>query len=80
MRLDSNCEDLDLFAIGWDETTCPDAKHSNRIAECEMTTKPGGGSLVLTTVNRPQVFLVGVDGKQGASGNFRLSLGCSLYR
>ena len=81
IRLDSNCVDLDHFAIGWENTKCPTEKHASTIRECEMEVRPEGGRpLVLTTVDKAQTFLVGVDGKYGAQGNFRLSVDCTLYR
>lgn len=81
MRLDSNCADLDLVAMAWDETRCPTPQHATTIQkECEMDTKDGGGTLRVTTVTNPQTYLIAVDGKQGAYGNFRLTVNCKLYR
>ena len=81
LRLDSNCADLDLVAMSWDEYRCPTEKHATAIQkECEMNTKMDGGSLRLTTVNNPQTYLIAVDGKQGAFGNFRLTVNCKTYR
>lgn len=81
MRLDSNCVDLDLMAMPWKEKTCPTVSHvETNTAETEMNTKPDGGTLILTTVDKPQTYLIAVDGKQGAYGNFRLDIRCSLYR
>ena len=48
--------------------------------ECEMNTKPEGGTLRLTTVNNPQTYLIAVDGQQGDYGNFRLTINCKTYR
>lgn len=81
MRLDSNCADLDLVAMQWESSSCPKLKHTNSIQkECEMNTREDGGSLRLTTTENPLTYLVAVDGKQGAYGNFRLTVNCKLYR
>ena len=81
LRLDSNCADLDLVAMSWDENRCPTVKHAPAIQkECEMDTRSGGGTLRLTTVKNAQTYLIAVDGKQGASGNFRLTVNCGTYR
>ena len=81
VRLDSDCADLDVVSMSWaDTTSCPGEEHVGRIRECEMDTHDGGGSIRMTTVDKPQVYLVGVDGKQGAAGNFRLTVVCSTYR
>lgn len=81
LRLDSNCADLDLVAMSWEESRCPTDKHATTIQkECEMNTKSDGGTLRLTTVNNPQTYLIAVDGKQGAFGNFRLTVNCKTYR
>lgn len=81
VRLDSDCADLDIVAMSWaDTSSCPREEHANRIRECEMDTHDGGGTVRLTTVDKPQVYVIGVDGKQGAAGNFRLTVTCSTYR
>ena len=81
IRLDSNCIDLDQFAIAWEDQKCPTKKHAESIRECEFDDNPEGGKpIVVTTVDREQTYLVGVDGKHGAQGNFRLSVECYLYR
>jgi len=81
VRLDSDCADLDVVAVGWANTKkCPSVANSNRIGECEMNTDSGGGYMTLTTVGKPQTFLLGVDGKDGETGNFRLSVKCMTYR
>jgi hypothetical protein len=81
IRLDSNCADLDVIAAYWVDTEhCPTSSHAHRINECEMETKRGSGKLRLTTVDKAQVYLVGVDGKHGETGNFRLTVECATYR
>lgn len=79
VTMTSECEDLDLVALSWNETgRCPTIQHN--ISECEMDTHPGGGSVTMTTVTRAQKYLVIVDGKKGATGNFELAVECSEYR
>ncbi len=80
ITLDSPCADLDLVSVAWKLDGVPDVQHVNRIAECEMDTHGGGGKLTLTTVTKAQTFLVGVDGKNGDEGNFRISVSCGTYR
>jgi len=80
IQLDSNCADLDPFAISWTDSKCPTKAHASMIRECEMDNDLADGRLVLTTVSKPQTYLIGVDGKEGAAGNFRLTIKCSAYR
>ena len=81
LRLDANCGDLDLVAMSWEDARCPGPQHATTIQkECEMDTKAGGGNLRLTTVKNPQTYLIAVDGKDGAAGNFRLTIKCRSYR
>jgi len=77
--LTSDCEDLDIVAMSWADTDrCPTINHA--FAECEMDTHKGGGKVRLTTVNKPQTYLLAVDGKKGATANFRITVKCSTYR
>lgn len=81
IRLDSDCADLDVVSMSWaDTTSCPGLPHTGRIRQCEMDTHSGGGKIRITTVNEPEVHILAVDGKQGAEGNFRLTVTCSTYR
>ena len=80
IRLDTNCAELDIFAIRWDRKDCPTRKHTRSIPQCEFNDKPGGGYLTITTVERPETYLIGADGKNGAHGNFRMAIECSTYR
>jgi hypothetical protein len=81
VRLESPCADLDLVAVGWsDAQVCPTIAHTIRIVECEMGTASGSDTVRMTTVNKGQSFLIGVDGKNGATGNYRLTVKCSTYR
>ncbi len=81
IRLDSDCVDLDVVSMSWaDTSSCPGEAHTGRIRQCEMNTDSEGGKIRITTVNEPEVHVLAVDGKQGATGNFRLSVVCSTYR
>lgn len=78
--LTSDCADLDVFSATWDKPTkCPTASHTN-INQCEADTSRRGGSILITTVNKPEKHLVWVDGKHGAVGNYRLEVKCRTYR
>ena len=80
IRLDSNCADLDPFAFTWQKSSAPKEAHAATIRECEMDNDVGDGKLVLTTVHNAAQYLVGVDGKNGEQGNFRLTISCRSYR
>ncbi len=74
VRLQSDCVELDVAAIAWDyDGTCPGVNHP--IPECEGDAKPGGGQLHLTSF-KERGYLIAIEGKQGASGAFRLSVEC----
>jgi hypothetical protein len=75
----SDCEDLDLASVQWnDRTRCPTINHTT--GPCEMSTKRGGGTIRITSVDKPESHLIIVDGKKGVTGNFRLSVKCTTYR
>lgn len=77
--LHTDCVDLDLFSIRWPESTsCP--SRSSGAGECEGSTKSGDDTVRITTVNRAERHLLWVDGKEGATGNFRLEVKCRNYR
>lgn len=74
-RLESPCADLDLFALVWqDNSTCPHADHI--ATECEADDRGAGGKVQVMTDRNPKTLLIGVDGKQGATGVFRLQVTC----
>jgi hypothetical protein len=81
VKLVSDCVDLDVFGMRWEEKgTCPANRHAERIAECEMDDSPRGGAISLNSTTKPITYLVGVDGKKGAIGNYRLSVQCQKGR
>ncbi len=74
VRLDSDCVDLDIAALAWDyDGTCPGVNHN--IPECESNNRSGGGKVRLN-VFKPRSYLVVVDGKEGETGTFRLTVQC----
>jgi hypothetical protein len=79
-KLDSDCVDLDVFAMMWNDRddVCPKPQHARRIGECQMDISPRGGKVTMTAVNKPVTYLVGITGKQGVRGNFRLSIQCGV--
>lgn len=77
--LHTDCVDLDLFSIRWAEaTTCP--SRSSGTGECEGSTRSGDDTVRIQTVQRPERHLIWVDGKAGATGNFRIEVQCRNYR
>lgn len=80
VTLASDCVDLDIFSANWDrKTECPTKSHVN-ITQCEADTTPRGGTITITTVDRAESHLVWIDGKYGATGNFRIDVKCRKYR
>jgi hypothetical protein len=78
--LASDCVDLDIFSANWDrKNQFPTKSHVN-ITQCEGDTSSRGGTITITTVNQPESHLVWVDGKMGATGNFRIDVRCHNYR
>ncbi|MFT4977929.1 MAG: hypothetical protein ACI8S6_003836 [Myxococcota bacterium] len=74
----SDCADLDVSAMSWDEPgSCPRAE-GRRLNECEM--RPKHDSVSVATVTHPQEYMVVVDGRKGSEGNFTLSVRCDDYR
>lgn len=80
IKLASDCADLDLFSATWDRMNqCPTTSHTN-INQCEADISRRGGMITITTVSNPETHLVWVDGKFGATGNYRLEVECRPYR
>ncbi len=75
VKLDSPCVDLDVAAVAWNyDGRCPTENHP--VPECEGSNARGGGTLRLNTF-QARDYLVFVDGKNGAEGNFRLAVSCT---
>lgn len=74
----SDCADLDVSAMTWEEPgRCPRAE-GRRLNECEM--RPKHNETVVATVTHPQTYMVVVDGRNGSAGNFSLTVQCDDYR
>lgn len=74
VTLDAPCADLDLAVVAWKyEGSCPVAQSA--IAECEGDTSSSGGEVTVQVFN-PRDYLVAIDGKDGATGPYRLSIEC----
>jgi hypothetical protein len=77
--LETPCDDLDLFSIRWPHTDrCP--TKSTSTGECEGSTKGSEDTIRIMAVGRDEKHLVWVDGKNGATGNFRLRVKCHAAR
>jgi len=73
--LDSDCADLDLFAMQWNyDGKCPTPSH--RISVCEGDDEKGGGMVHLEAIRNPLQYLVVVDGKAGVTAPFHLTVEC----
>ncbi len=80
VKLVSDCVDLDLVGVSWADDRIPKPEHGRSISQCDMDISRKGGKLRLNAVGKDWVYLVGVDGKGGVSGNFRLSVKCYTFR
>ncbi len=76
VELQSDCVDLDLLALGftWSSGKCPGMQHN--IPNCDGDDGSGGGSLELQSFQNPGSYMIAVDGKDGATGTFRLTVRC----
>lgn len=75
VNLDSPCADLDIAAVAWNyDGRCPTENHP--VPECEGSNARGGATLRLNTF-QARDYLIFVDGKDGAEGNFRLQVSCT---
>lgn len=75
IRLQSDCADLDLIAVSYGYSgTCPDLDHA--VGACEGDDKSGGGRVYIESLQRGATWVIGVDGKGGEVGPFRLKVDC----
>ena len=75
VTLQSDCVDLDLAAIAFNyDGACPTIDHP--VPECEGRDRRGGDKITLQTFNNPRRYVVAVDGKDGATGTFRMAVEC----
>ena len=74
LKLQSDCVDLDIAAIAWSgDGSCPTENHLT--PECEGQNHIGSDRVRLNTF-KERDYVVVVEGKQGASGTFRLTADC----
>ncbi len=80
-KLTSDCGDLDVFAMRWNDKDleCPKAKHAHRVGECQADTTPRGGTASMSATSKDETYLIAVDGKGAADGNFRLKVECDGF-
>lgn len=78
VQMRSSCADLDLVAMTSSVQGCPSPKHL--VSECEGDTKLSGDGMVKIQSFAPHTYLVGVDGKNGAVGEFELTVSCKPLR
>ncbi len=77
VKLISDCADLDILGVRYQYTgTCPD--RGSAIPQCEGDNHRGGGKIHIETFERPESWLIAVDGKGGATGTFRLKVECDM--
>jgi len=77
----SDCEDLNVFAMRWNdrELECPKLAHAARVGECQADRTPRGGKVTMVSTEREENYLIAVDGKGGAVGNYHLRIECSGF-
>jgi hypothetical protein len=77
-KLKSDCVDLDVFALRWNDRDleCPKPAHAQRVGECQADLSPRGGQATMTATTKEETYLIAVDGKAGAVGNFELTIAC----
>jgi len=77
-KLKSDCVDLDVFALRWNDRDleCPKKAHAQRVGECQADLSPRGGQATMTATTREENYLIAVDGKAAAVGNFELTIEC----
>lgn len=72
VALSSPCADLDLFVMRWEDGCVRDDYPVN---ECEGAVGGGGGSITIWN-NEPSRYLIVVDGPEGQTDNYAVSLSC----
>lgn len=79
--LESDCEDLNIFAMRWNDRDleCPKFGHAARVGECQSDRTPRGGKVTMVSTEREENYLIAVDGKGGAVGNFHLRIECGGF-
>ena len=80
-HLKSDCVDLDVFALRWNDKdlACPKKAHAARVGECQEDQTPRGGHAAMVATQREETYLIAVDGKGAAVGNFELEIECQRF-
>ena len=80
-KLVSDCGDLDVMAMRWNDKDmeCPKAQHAARVGECQADTTPRGGSVRMSATQKEETYLISVDGKNATVGNFHLKIECDAF-
>jgi hypothetical protein len=76
--VNSDCAQVDVAIMSWDDPRSPPTTNGRRLNECEM--RPKRDSTSVATVTVPQEYMVVVDGRNGSVGNFTLTVECKDYR
>ncbi|MCK6503129.1 hypothetical protein L6R53_07000 [Myxococcota bacterium] len=76
----TDCAELDLVGVSWQERSVPRTEHHSAINQCDMDIGRKGGKLRLNAVGKDWYYLVGVDGRNGETGNYRLKVKCTTFR
>lgn len=74
LLLETPCADLDLFAVYWQEDTCPSPATTLHV--CEAGDRSGDTDTVRIVSVSAEQDLVFVDGKEREAANFRLTVNC----
>lgn len=74
VTLESPCSEVDLFAIHWNDDSCP--REGVGISECENSWDDGDDALQLYT-DRAYRFYIVVEPRTNNDTNFRLSVDCT---
>jgi hypothetical protein len=77
----SDCADLDVFAMRWNDKDleCPGPQHAQRVGECQDDMTPRGGRVAMTATGKAETYLIAVDGKSRATANFHLKIECDAF-
>ena len=77
----SDCADLDIFTMRWNDRDleCPGPQHAQRVGECQDDMTPRGGRVTMSATGKAETYLIAIDGKSRATGNFHLKVECDAF-
>ena len=77
----SDCADLDVFAMRWNDRDleCPGKQHAQRVGECQDDMTARGGRVTMSATEKDETYLISVDGKSRATGNFHLNVASDAF-